>query len=76
MTKIPDMKEWVQNRAEELALKDFNTEYDGLDSNTRQAVYAAAMNDWADYYASMIDAAVDRLDEGKLITKCEVPEMD
>ena len=74
-----DMKDWIQNRAEELAARGFllvrtglitwneDEDYYNLPEAIRDGLYAKAMEDWKDYYASLIDSAYDREKERQLL---------
>lgn len=61
-----DMKEWIQNRADEVAMETLGKEYYDLGPHMQAMCYAKAMEDWADYYANLIDAAYDREKERQL----------
>jgi len=37
-----DYQEWIQNRAEELALEHYDTEYEYLPSNLQEAMFSMA----------------------------------
>lgn len=55
-----DMKDWIQNKAEELAQELYNADYFDLDENTQRALFDKACEGYHDYYAAKIDVAYDR----------------
>ena len=63
---LTDMKEWIQNRAEEIAQEVHNKDFYDLGHHTQLQVYAKAMEDYKDYYASLIDSTYERLRDQKL----------
>lgn len=67
-----DYKDWIQNRAEELAFRGFlltevglitweNKDFYELLEVIRDRLYQKAVDDYKDHYADMIDATYDRL---------------
>lgn len=58
-----DMKDWIQNKAEELALELYDADYFDLDEDTQKAIFDKACEDYHDYYAAKVDAACDRWKE-------------
>jgi len=67
-----DYKEWIQNKAEELALERYDTDYYDLPESTRQQLYDEAMELYKDHYADQIDAAYERALEARLISGMQV----
>ena len=63
---MPNMKEWTQNRAEEIALEAYRREFYDLGPHIQLLVYAKAMEDYRDYYADLIDSTYERLRDQKL----------
>ena len=55
-----DYKDWIQNRAEDLALEQYDLDLYELQDSIRLTIYEQAMKDYSDHYASQIDAAYDR----------------
>ena len=53
-------KDWIQNRADELALEKYNSEFYDLPSTVQTEIYTRAESDYADHIASQIDAERDR----------------
>ena len=51
------MKDWLQRRAEELALTEYNMDFHELIQEQRDRIYNAAINDYKDYMADRIDNA-------------------
>ena len=64
---IADMKDWIQNRADDLATELHNKEFYDLPSNLQDTVYQQAMEDWTDYYADQIDHIYEREKERQLL---------
>ena len=64
---MKDRKDWLQNRAEEVAIEVLGKEYYDLGPNLQLICYAKAEEDWVDYYSSLIDAAYDRKKERQLV---------
>lgn len=62
-----DYKEWIAERAEELAQERYNMGYYDLPEKIQREVYERAQADWTDHYADMIDAAYDRAQEAELL---------
>ena len=61
-----DYKEWIQNRAMELAEKQYNKDFYDLPDSLQAEIYNQAEADYTDHYADMIDAAYDRAREARL----------
>lgn len=66
-----DMKDWIHNRAEELAEQKYNKDYYDLPNHLQDEVYNQAEADWIDHYSSEIDAAYDRLMEEQLLSQSD-----
>lgn len=62
-----DYKDWIQNRADELALEQYNEDFYNLPSEVRDTIYQQAMADYADHYASQVDAAYDRMKKTQMM---------
>jgi len=58
-----DYKDWIENRAHELAEERYNKDYYDLPENIQLEIYDRAEADYKDYYASKIDAVYDRMRE-------------
>ena len=56
-----DYQEWIQNRAEELALELYGHEYQYLPSNLRELVYYKAEAQYRNYCAMRLGAINDRI---------------
>ncbi|KKL94022.1 hypothetical protein LCGC14_1868860 [marine sediment metagenome] len=54
-----DYKEWIQNKAEELAQEQYDTEYYDLNDYQMAALYHQAEEAHKDYTAAMMDAACE-----------------
>ena len=67
-----DYKDWIQNRAEELAQELYSTEFYELPENIRAQVYNQAYLDYTDHYAAQIDAAYDRALEARLFNQSTI----
>jgi len=52
-----DMKDWLQNKAEEIALIKYEREFYDLTSEQQNIVYNETINDYKDYIADSIDRA-------------------
>jgi len=63
---MTDYKDWIENRAHELAEERYNKDYYDLPENIQQEIYNRAVADYIDYYASKIDATYDRIREQRL----------
>jgi len=61
------MKDWTQNRADEIANELYDKEFYDLPSSLRDEVYAKAMEDWNSYYAIQIDHLFDIAKEQRLM---------
>ena len=61
-----DYKQWIQDRAEELALELYAHEYQHLPSNLQELVYFKAEAQYLDYCAMKIDMIYDRLMDYKM----------
>lgn len=58
-----DYKEWIQNRAEELALELYGHEYQYLPSNLQELVHFKAEAQYRNYCTVSLDAIHDRIKE-------------
>lgn len=69
-----DYKDWIQNKAEELALGlfGFRTDYDKLDEATRDWCYMVATELYKDHYADQIDAAYERAKDARLTSSIHI----
>lgn len=67
-----DYKDWIQNKAEELALEQHNTDYYGLPKSTRHQLYDKACELYKDHYAGQIDAAYEAALEARLVSGCRI----
>lgn len=61
-----NMKDWAQNRADEIALEVYNREFYNLGPHIQLLVYAKALEDYKDYYADLVDSTYERLRDQKL----------
>ncbi len=61
---MTDYKEWIMNRAEELALDKYDIEYEYLPSNLREVVFFMAQRQYQDMCAVKVDFLYDRMREG------------
>jgi len=64
-----DYKDWIANRADELALEKYGKDFYDLSGELQVEVYNQAMEEYKDHYADMIDAAYDRAVEARLFHK-------
>ncbi len=64
---VADMKDWIQNRAGEVAMETLGKDYETLGPHMQAMCYAKAMEDWTDHYADIIDSAYDREKERRLL---------
>jgi len=64
-----DYKDWIQNRAMELADEQYGKDFYDLPDHLQTEVYNQAEADYTDYYAAQIDAAYDRAVEARLFHK-------
>jgi len=55
-----DMKDWIQNKSEEIALEKTGHEFYDLGPHMQMMCYMIAEEAWVDYYSSLIDAAYER----------------
>ena len=62
-----DKKEWISNRAEEISQNMFERDFYSNGPNIQLMLWAKAEEDYADYYASQIDAIYDRWKEEQLM---------
>ena len=62
-----DYKDWIQNKAEELAQEEYGTEFYDLPEATRDIIYNRASELYVDFYADKIDAAYERALDNKLM---------
>jgi len=60
---VRDYKDWIENRAHELAEERYNKDYYDLPENIQQEIYTRAEADYIDHHASQIDALCDRMRE-------------
>lgn len=67
-----DMKDWISNRADEIALEKYNSEFYSLPASIQFSIWMQAEDDWTDYYASLIDAAYDRHKDNQLLSKSDM----
>ncbi|KKL68455.1 hypothetical protein LCGC14_2124800 [marine sediment metagenome] len=65
MTAV-DMKDWIQNRAEELAIDLTGHEFGDLGPSIQLMLYMKAEEDWVDYYSGLIDHIYEREKERRL----------
>lgn len=64
-----DQKDWMINRAEELALERYNKEYHELPEDIQDEIWQRAEADWIDHYSHLIDAAYERAVEARLFSQ-------
>ena len=62
-----DKKEWISNRAEEISQNMFERDFYSNGPHIQLMLWLKAEEDYADYYASQIDAAYDRWKEEQLM---------
>lgn len=55
-----DYKDWIQERACELAEEDYGMDFYDLPTNLADEVCNRVEVDYTDYYSGLIDAAYDR----------------
>ena len=65
--KQGDYKEWMQERADDLAMSIYGAEYYDLPNQIQLELYAMAESDYKDHYASMIDVARDAAKDNQLL---------
>ena len=63
---IHDYKDWIQNKAEELALEEYDAVFYELNETKQAKIYNKAMEAYTDYYADSIDAAYERIRDSVL----------
>jgi len=51
-----DYKDWIQNRAEEIANQDYDSEFYNLSQEAQLDVYGQAMEEHKEHVADLIDA--------------------
>ena len=61
-----DYKEWISERAEELAYERYNKGYYDLPDNIQMELYTRAEADYTNQEADRIDAAYDRWLESQI----------
>lgn len=61
-----DYKDWIENRAHELAEERYHKDYYDLPEDIQLEIYTRAETDYIDHYADQIDAAYDRAVEARL----------
>lgn len=54
-----NMKDWLQNRADEIALDKTGHEFYELGPQLQLMCYMIAEQDWVDYYSSLIDVVYE-----------------
>ncbi|MBU2051355.1 MAG: hypothetical protein KKH61_20600 [Gammaproteobacteria bacterium] len=54
-----DYKEWIAERAEELAQERYNKSYDSIPDDIKEELFARAEADYSNREAARIDAAYD-----------------
>ena len=59
-----DMKDWLQNKATEYALGEYDKEFYELTSDQQTIIYNKAIEDYKDHVADQIDNARDLLKYG------------
>ncbi len=67
-----DYKDWIAERANDLAQERYNKDYYGLPDNIQMELWARAEADYTDYYAARIDAAYDAAQEAELLRQSEL----
>jgi hypothetical protein len=55
------MKDWLQNKATEYALKEYDKEFYELTADQQTIIYNKAIEDYKDYVAVQIDEVEDLL---------------
>lgn len=64
-----DQKEWIQDKAEELAEEEYEMDFYNLNDNTQGKIWERAEKEWIDYYSGYCDhiyeTIKDRKQEGK-----------
>ena len=61
-----DYKYWIQNRAEEIAREDYDTEFYDLPDDKRSEVYNKATEAYKDEYADRIDSTYEAIRDKRL----------
>ena len=61
-----DYKDWIQNKAADLATEQYNADYWDLDEYTQHLLDLAAAEAYQDYLATQVDAMNDRIKESGL----------
>lgn len=61
-----DYKDWIENRAHELAEERYNKDYYDLPKDIQLEIYNRAEADYTDHYASQIDAIYERIRDSRL----------
>ena len=56
-----DYHQWVQDRAEELALEYHDIEYESLPSNLQENMWAMATRDYRDMQALKLEFTLERM---------------
>ena len=62
-----DYKDWVVNRAEDLAQEQYSKDYYDLPNHKQIELWTQAEADYVDHYADQIDAAYEQAVEAKLL---------
>jgi len=64
-----DYKEWIQDRAMELAEEMYQQDYYDLPYDLQDDIFSQAVNDYVDYHAGIIDAAYDRMMDKRALSQ-------
>jgi len=64
-----DYKDWIQNRAEEIAEEQYGKEFYDLSDTLQIGIWNRAEADYHDREADRIDAAYDRMLEARLLSQ-------
>jgi len=66
-----DYKDWISNKADEIAEERFGDEYYKLTEEQQMEVWQSAEEAYKDHYADLIDAAYERGREANLPLKSD-----
>ena len=61
-----DYKYWIQNRAEEIAREEYETEFEDLPRDKQQEVYKQAEEAYKEAYADRIDSTYEAIRDKQL----------
>ena len=70
-----DYKEWISERAEELAQERYNKGFYDLTNDIQMELWQYAEADWINREAARIDAAYDAAMESQMMESCDVDSL-